>query len=85
MCKGEELDAFLAKHGPFDRIIYTGDGSNDFCPILRLKSQDIVCCRSHRGLQSRIANEGGKHGLSAQIRYWAGAWEAEEIYQTLSI
>jgi len=34
---GEELEAFLAQHGPFDRVVYTGDGSNDFCPILRLR------------------------------------------------
>ncbi|KAF5380346.1 hypothetical protein D9615_004563 [Tricholomella constricta] len=80
MCKGEELEAILAQHGPFDRVVYTGDGSNDFCPILH-----IVCCRSYRGLQTRIAEEGEKEGLKAQIRYWAGAWEAEEIYNTLSI
>ncbi|KNZ72900.1 Pyridoxal phosphate phosphatase PHOSPHO2 [Termitomyces sp. J132] len=82
MCKGEELDAFIKQHGPFDRIVYTGDGSNDFCPVLRLRSQDIVCCRLHRGLQKRINEEGG---LKAEIRYWAGAWEAEEIYNSLSI
>ncbi|KAF8070609.1 phosphatase phospho-type [Lyophyllum atratum] len=85
MCKGEELEAFLAQHGPFDRVVYTGDGSNDFCPILRLRSQDVVCCRNFRGLEKRINEEGQKEGLKAEIRYWAGAWEAEEIYNTLSI
>ena len=35
---GDELDAYLARKGEhFDRIIYVGDGSNDFCPILRLR------------------------------------------------
>lgn len=35
---GEELEAFLERHQPaFDRVIYVGDGSNDFCPILRLR------------------------------------------------
>jgi len=38
MCKGEELEKFLARHGTeFDRMLYLGDGSNDFCPILRLR------------------------------------------------
>jgi pyridoxal phosphate phosphatase PHOSPHO2 len=37
MCKGEELEAFLARNEPFDRVIYVGDGTNDFCPILRLR------------------------------------------------
>jgi len=35
---GEELEAFLARKGEeYDRIAYIGDGSNDFCPILRLR------------------------------------------------
>ena len=35
---GEELDAFLKKQAvEYERIIYVGDGSNDFCPILRLR------------------------------------------------
>jgi pyridoxal phosphate phosphatase PHOSPHO2 len=38
MTIGEELDAFLKRHTPdFDRVIYVGDGSNDFCPVLRLR------------------------------------------------
>lgn len=39
MCKGEELEAYLERKGgrsTFDRIVYVGDGSNDFCPLLRL-------------------------------------------------
>lgn len=35
---GEELEAFLNKSGySFDRVVYVGDGHNDFCPILRLR------------------------------------------------
>ncbi|KAJ3567578.1 hypothetical protein NP233_g6269 [Leucocoprinus birnbaumii] len=84
MCKGEELTAFLERHGKdFDRIVYVGDGSNDFCPILRLRSQDVVFCRSHRGLQKRIDNEVSKEGLKCQIQYWAGAWEVEEMFDRI--
>lgn len=38
---GDELDAFVARHGgwdSFDRVIYVGDGGNDFCPLLRMRS-----------------------------------------------
>ena len=38
MCKGEELEAFLKDKEPFDKMIYIGDGSNDFCPILKLRT-----------------------------------------------
>lgn len=38
MITGEELQALLARYPEtFDRVIYVGDGSNDFCPILRLR------------------------------------------------
>ncbi|GBE80684.1 phosphatase phospho-type [Sparassis latifolia] len=90
MCKGEELEAFLARHRPdFDRVIYVGDGSNDFCPILRLRSQDMVLCRRHRGLHKLItAYEGDEtfaddRRVKAEVRYWTGAWEVEEIFGSL--
>jgi hypothetical protein len=46
MCKGEEFEAFLKDKAPFDKMIYIGDGSNDFCPTLRLR--EYVSALSHR-------------------------------------
>ena len=96
---GDELDAFLKEHGPYDRVIYVGDGSNDFCPVIRLREyapfvnfnatnaqllhahrQDMILCRTYRGLQRRIEGEGG---VRCQIKYWGGAWEVEEIFKEL--
>lgn len=79
MCKGEELDAFIARHGgrdAFQRIVYVGDGGNDYCPVLRLGPQDVAFVRTGRGLENRIRNEGN---LQAGIRWWAGAWEMEGL------
>lgn len=39
MCKGEELEDYFRREGgrvQYNRIVYIGDGSNDFCPLLRL-------------------------------------------------
>jgi len=84
MCKGEELEAFLQRHQPsFDRVIYVGDGSNDLCPVLRLRSQDTVLCRRHRALEKLIAGYEEEGRLKCQVRYWAGAWEVEEIFNQL--
>ncbi|KAF8740794.1 hypothetical protein AX14_007170 [Amanita brunnescens Koide BX004] len=81
MCKGEELTAYLARHGAeFDRMVYIGDGSNDYCPILRFRKQDLVLCRNFRGLSRRIAKG---EDLQCQVKYWSGAWEVEEIFGTL--
>ncbi|EJU04051.1 hypothetical protein DACRYDRAFT_105116 [Dacryopinax primogenitus] len=85
MCKGEELEAFVERHGKaFDRVVYVGDGSNDFCPILRLREQDLALVRRHRGLEKRIEKEGKSAGLKCQFIYWTGAWEVEEIFATLT-
>lgn len=84
MCKGEELDAFLKKQAvEYERIVYVGDGTNDFCPILRLKSQDLVLCRSNRGLQKRIEKDPKAQALNCSVCYWGGAWEVEEIFNKL--
>ncbi|KIY43278.1 hypothetical protein FISHEDRAFT_53744 [Fistulina hepatica ATCC 64428] len=80
MCKGDELEAFLGRHGSFDRVIYVGDGANDYCPAVRLREQDILLCRSYRGLEKRINKDGG---LKCKVVKWAGAWEVEEIFGKL--
>ena len=38
LCKGTELEAYLKDREQFNQTIYIGDGSNDFCPILRLRA-----------------------------------------------
>jgi len=83
MCKGEELEAFLARHCEFDRVCYTGDGENDFCGLLRLRSQDVAFVRRGRGLEERVEKEGPSQGLKCQIKLWTDAWEIEEYFAQL--
>ncbi|GAA97050.1 hypothetical protein E5Q_03725 [Mixia osmundae IAM 14324] len=80
MCKGTELAAYLERHGGFDQVIYVGDGGNDMCPVLTLRSQDLALVRTGRELQRRIAREGGTR---CEIKYWGGAWEVEQIFNTM--
>ena len=49
-------------------------------PADAVQRQDLVLCRSHRGLEARIKREGG---LRCGVRYWAGAWEVEELFGQL--
>jgi pyridoxal phosphate phosphatase PHOSPHO2 len=40
MCKGDELDRWLNSKGgleAFEKVVYVGDGGNDFCPLLRMR------------------------------------------------
>ena len=43
----------------------------------------MVLCRRYRALERRIKQEGERRGLKCQVRYWAGAWEVEEIFKQL--
>jgi pyridoxal phosphate phosphatase PHOSPHO2 len=89
MCKGQELTRYLdakrrASDTEFDRIIYVGDGNNDFCPVLRLRSQDVVLCRRSRGLERNIETErlkGSTSRLACTVEPWSGAWEVEEKFK----
>ncbi|KJE93897.1 hypothetical protein CAOG_04615 [Capsaspora owczarzaki ATCC 30864] len=44
MCKGTVLDYILDKT-EYHRVVYIGDGGNDFCPSTRLCSSDVVMAR----------------------------------------
>ena len=90
MCKGtprtdpgDELDAYRARHADrgYERVVYVGDGGNDFCPVRRLGPQDVALVRRHRGLAKRILEEGP---VRCQVRYWSGAWEAEQLLRALA-
>lgn len=49
LCKGQILEDFVKhqskKDVNYDKIVYVGDGTNDFCPILRLDDKDLACAR----------------------------------------
>ncbi|KAJ9111438.1 hypothetical protein QFC19_001207 [Naganishia cerealis] len=82
MCKGDELESWLQKNGKkmddFEKIVYIGDGGNDFCPLLRMRAQDLCLVRKGFELDLRIKEEGKSAGLKADVKYWTGAWEIDE-------
>lgn len=84
MCKGAELDEYVAQQGgsegkaAYMRIVYVGDGGNDFCPLLRLRKGDLALVRKGFELEGRVAREGKARGLKCDVKYWTQAWEIEE-------
>ncbi|GAA5841204.1 hypothetical protein JCM11251_003233 [Rhodosporidiobolus azoricus] len=84
MCKGEELEAWVARNGgwdAFDKIIYLGDGGNDLCPVLHLRPQDVVLARSYRELFRKLNDKTGKTDVKCEVVHWGGAWEVEQYLQ----
>ncbi|KAL1918992.1 uncharacterized protein VTP21DRAFT_2373 [Calcarisporiella thermophila] len=76
LCKGIELEKYINNKAPFDRIMYVGDGMNDFCPATRLRSQDFLFCRTDRALYTLLGTSpGAKLKIKAKIIYWSRAEE----------
>ncbi|KAJ0410736.1 hypothetical protein ATCC90586_006839 [Pythium insidiosum] len=46
MCKGRIVEELRRRYAPSERVIYVGDGGNDFCPVMTLKSTDVVLARA---------------------------------------
>jgi pyridoxal phosphate phosphatase PHOSPHO2 len=81
MCKGAELDAYVDAYGgkaAYGRIVYVGDGGNDFCPLLRMREGDLALVRKGFELDIRIREEGLKEGLKCEVKLWEQAWQIEE-------
>lgn len=81
MCKGDELDAWVAAHGgkeAWDTMVYVGDGSNDYCPLLRMRKGDIACVRKGFELQGRVERDGPKDGFELDVKLWDQAWIIDE-------
>jgi pyridoxal phosphate phosphatase PHOSPHO2 len=81
MCKGDELDDWLSKNGgkdAFDKIVYVGDGGNDFCPLLRMRKGDWALVRKNMELDARVKEEGEKEGLKVDVKNWDQAWVIDE-------
>jgi pyridoxal phosphate phosphatase PHOSPHO2 len=81
MCKGDELDAWVAAHGgkeAWDKMVYVGDGGNDYCPLLRMRKGDLACVRKGYELGGRIEREGKKDGFALDVEMWDQAWIIDE-------
>lgn len=76
LCKGQILDDYISKRSlegiKFKRIIYIGDGKNDFCPILRLSEKDVACPRIGYTLVNILkkTNEDKSQQVKAKVIPW---------------
>lgn len=76
MCKGGVLRRYLADEhwdspSSRPRLVYVGDGRNDWCAALQLGSEDLVCPRSGYKLDGLIRDQAEK--IRAQVIPWQRA------------
>lgn len=81
MCKGKALKNYVIQNGPFTKIYYSGDGSNDACPAQYLSENDVLFVRQGFSL-AKIIEKGTFKGIRvrivAKIVYFENASTIEE-------
>ncbi|KAL5006524.1 hypothetical protein ScPMuIL_015330 [Solemya velum] len=80
LCKGHILQQYRKKREQegcqFASVFYVGDGSNDFCPTLRLSEQDYVLPRKGFQLLKKIRNyQPENNGKDAQVKAKVFDWD----------
>ncbi|CEG80674.1 hypothetical protein RMATCC62417_14974 [Rhizopus microsporus] len=84
ICKGREIDHLIRKYGPLERIAYTGDGKNDFCPATRLRHTDVFFMRQGKGLDRFLTDlPEYKTKIKSNFVYWMKpetVWEVMPKY-----
>lgn len=87
LCKGRILEEFVesqrAKGVIYDRVIYAGDGYNDFCPMLRLKKGDLACAREdykcadlvRLTLLNQPIDTGATYNLKCDTVFWKSGYD----------
>ena len=80
MCKGSLLTDYIQeqrnKSVTYKMVCYVGDGGNDFCPSVQLKSTDFVFVRRGYSLEKRLAAHCESGGtVDARVVVWDDGFE----------
>nr|XP_023029762.1 pyridoxal phosphate phosphatase PHOSPHO2-like isoform X1 [Leptinotarsa decemlineata] len=88
LCKGQIMEEFLKEQQerglPYERVLYCGDGLNDFCPILRLGEGDLACVRAEYKCAEIVAKakdgsykdeEGKSRDVKSDVFVWNDGYE----------
>ena len=91
ICKGKEIQKMINGSSSLARVIYVGDGRNDFCPGTKLGSKDFLFARKNLALhkllqEGQMTPEGylslpNKAVIRASIRYWDTHQDLLELFQ----
>ncbi|KAJ3312974.1 Isobutyryl-CoA dehydrogenase, mitochondrial [Blyttiomyces sp. JEL0837] len=54
LCKGKELTAIM---GDYQRVVYGGDGKNDYCPSTKLSPSDLLLARKGFSLEELMTRD----------------------------
>lgn len=78
MCKGKVIEEWVASN-MYNRIIYVGDGSGDYCPAMFLRKTDVVLVRKNYDLHKLIEKE----PITAKVLLWEDSFEMYQHIERL--
>lgn len=85
LCKGHILDMHISDQKKlgvsYETVAYVGDGTNDLCPTLRLKSKDVVFPRTGFRLLAKINSLNFQ--VDAKVKPWETGFEIMKELQLL--
>ncbi|GLE05499.1 hypothetical protein PINS_up014522 [Pythium insidiosum] len=80
MCKGRIVEELRRRIAPTERVIYVGDGGNDFCPATILESSDVILARADdkNNLLTKIRNHA--HRVKAEVVPWSTGQDVFDFF-----
>lgn len=79
LCKGEVVDIMLRNKYNGWRLVYVGDGGNDFCPVSRMSEDCVALVREGFSLHKRV----NERGVRAEVKLWKTADELQRVVESL--
>lgn len=81
LCKGAIMEEFLDRRRrqgvDFDHVSYVGDGNNDLCPCLRLRTSDLVFPRLDYPLAKLLNKDPGR--VKARVSPWRSGLDIADV------
>ncbi|XP_075212770.1 pyridoxal phosphate phosphatase PHOSPHO2-like isoform X2 [Lycorma delicatula] len=81
LCKGHSMEMYIENKKTegvtFDHTLYIGDGSNDFCPTLKLSENDFSFPRINYALHKKIQKNQSK--IKPQVFPWQDGTDILEV------
>ena len=84
MCKGRELSAMISRRmRNTKRVVYIGDGANDFCSVHSLGPNDVALARKGFPLAERIMRD--PSAVKCRVAFWSTHDELPELFKSLAL
>ena len=84
-CKSLDFKEFLSSHdmSKYEKIVFVGDGWNDFCLAKDLSDKDVVFARKHFVLYKKLFEENLKNSLKCKAEAWDDAKDIVKYLQSI--